>query len=37
MALAEAPRFRQAHRLLLEIVKDSQESSEPPAIQEDTQ
>jgi len=36
-ALAEAPRFRQAHRLLLEIVKDSQESSESPAIQEGTQ
>ncbi len=37
MALAEAPRFRQAHHLLLEIVKDSQESSKPPTLQEGTQ
>ena len=37
MALAEAPRFRQAHRLLLEIVKDIQEPSAPPAAQEGTQ
>ncbi|MFC1637257.1 peptidase MA family metallohydrolase, partial [Planctomycetota bacterium] len=28
MALAEAPRFRQAHRLLLKIVNNAQESSE---------
>ena len=28
MALAEAPRFRQAHRLLLKIVNDAQEPSD---------
>ena len=37
MALAEAPRFRQAHRLLLEIVEDSQQASEARALGEDTQ
>lgn len=37
MALAEAPRFRLAHRLLLDIVNDNKESSEPIAIEEDTQ
>jgi tetratricopeptide (TPR) repeat protein len=43
LALAEAPRFRQAHRLLLKLVKDTQGASEltsngqseRPVIQED--
>jgi tetratricopeptide (TPR) repeat protein len=45
MALAEAPRFRQAHRLLLEIVRRTHEPSgliptdrsDPPADQEGSQ
>ena len=41
MALAEAPRFRQAHRLLLKIVNDTQKPSESTSndksIQEGTQ
>jgi len=43
LALAEAPRFRQAHRLLLKIINDTREPARPasdnlsetPAVQED--
>lgn len=33
MALAEAPRFRQAHRLLLKIVKDSRDSTDSISVE----
>jgi tetratricopeptide (TPR) repeat protein len=44
LALAEAPRFRQAHRLLLKIIDETREpathesgeQNEPPAVQEDS-
>jgi hypothetical protein len=45
LALAEAPRFRQAHRLLLKIINDTREPAIPESdvqnertvIQEDSQ
>ena len=37
MALAEAPRFRQAHRLLLKIINETREQNEQPAGREDAQ
>ncbi|HUV65948.1 MAG TPA: hypothetical protein VMW24_18785, partial [Sedimentisphaerales bacterium] len=36
LALAEAPRFREAHRLLLKIVSQTREAAEPKSNEENS-